>query len=291
MSEAFLVTVFFLTFIWNGYGILSSGKMMLNKKAKTMKRLEDKVFIMTGAARGIGAAGCKRMAEEGAIVVATDVIDDEGIALKDEIVGNGGSAAYQHLDVSNEKQVEEVLSSVRDEYGKIDGLVNNAGISGVNKPTHEISLEEWQKVIDININGVFLCTRHIIPHLQDNGGGRIINLSSIYGIISAGDIPPYHASKGAVRLMTKTDALLYAKDNIMVNSIHPGFIWTPLVEAMGEESEEGVEKFRKGLDAMHPVGHVGEPDDIAWGIVFLASDESKFMTGSELVIDGGYTCK
>jgi len=291
MSEAFLVTVFFLTFIWNGYGILSSGKMMLNKKAKTMKRLEDKVFIMTGAARGIGAAGCKRMAEEGAIVVATDVIDDEGIALKDEIVGNGGSAAYQHLDVSNEKQVEEVLSSVRDEYGKIDGLVNNAGISGVNKPTHEISLEEWQKVIDININGVFLCTRHIIPHLQDNGGGRIINLSSIYGIISAGDIPPYHASKGAVRLMTKTDALLYAKDNIMVNSIHPGFIWTPLVEAMGEESEEGVEKFRKGLDALHPVGHVGEPDDIAWGIVFLASDESKFMTGSELVIDGGYTCK
>ena len=256
-----------------------------------MKRLEDKVFIMTGAARGIGAAGCKRMAEEGASMVVSDVLDDEGIALKDEIVKDGGSATYRHLDVSNEKQVELMFSDVREEYGKIDGIVNNAGISGVNKPTHEITLEEWQKVIDININGVFLCTRHIIPHLRDNGGGRIINLSSIYGIISAGDIPPYHASKGAVRLMTKTDALLYAKDNIMVNSIHPGFVWTPLVEAMGEESEGGVEQFRKELDALHPVGHVGEPDDIAWGIVFLASDESKFMTGSELVIDGGYTCK
>ncbi|MFO7756102.1 MAG: glucose 1-dehydrogenase [Bacteroidales bacterium] len=256
-----------------------------------MKRLEDKVFIMTGAARGIGASGCKLMASEGASVAVTDVLDDEGMALKDEIVKAGGTASYHHLDVSNEKQVEEVFAAVKDEYGKIDGIVNNAGISGVNKPTHEISLEEWQKVIDININGVFLCTRHIIPYLRDNGGGKIINLSSIYGIVSAGDIPPYHASKGAVRLMTKTDAILYAKDNILVNSLHPGFVWTPLVEAMGEESEAGVEKFREELDKLHPIGHVGEPDDIGWGIVFLASDESKFMTGSELVIDGGYTCK
>jgi NAD(P)-dependent dehydrogenase (short-subunit alcohol dehydrogenase family) len=127
--------------------------------------------------------------------------------------------------------------------------------------------------------------------MKENGGGNIVNLSSIYGIIGAPDVPPYHASKGAVRLMTKTDALLYAKDKIRVNSVHPAYIWTPLVEKMGKESEEGVEKFRENLDSLHPIGHVGEPDDIAYGIVYLASDEAKFVTGSELVIDGGYTCK
>jgi len=145
--------------------------------------------------------------------------------------------------------------------------------------------------MDINVKGVFFCIKHVVPAMKENKGGSIINLSSIYGIIGAGDIPPYHASKGAVRLMTKNDALIYAKDNIRVNSVHPGFICTPLVEEMGKESEEGVEKFRENLDSLHPIGHVGEPDDIAHGIVYLASDEAKFLTGSELVIDGGYTCK
>ena len=127
--------------------------------------------------------------------------------------------------------------------------------------------------------------------MREAGGGSIVNLSSIYGIISAPDIPPYHASKGAVRLMTKTDALLYASDGIRVNSVHPGYIWTPLVEDLGKKSEEGLEAFRSKLDSLHPLGHVGEPDDIAWGIVYLASDEAKFVTGSELVIDGGYTAQ
>ncbi len=262
-----------------------------NSKMQTMKRLENKVVLMTGGSLGIGREGCKKLAQEGATVAITDIADDEGQELKKEIVDDGGKAGYWHLDVSDEEEVQSVFSRVKDQFGKIDVLVNNAGISGVNKPTHEISLEEWQKVIDINVNGVFLCTKHVIPYMKDQGGGNIINLSSIYGIISAPDIPPYHASKGAVRLMTKTDAILYAGDNVRVNSIHPGFIWTPLVEAMGEESEEGPEQFRKNLDALHPIGHIGEPEDIAWGIVFLASDESKFMTGSELVIDGGYTCK
>jgi len=246
---------------------------------------------MTGGALGIGAAGCRQLAAEGAAVAITDILDDEGKKLKDEIVNDGGRAAFWHLDISDEKEVSEVFFEIKEEFGKIDVLVNNAGISGVNKPTHEISLEEWQKVISINLNGVFLCTKQVIPYLRENGEGNIINLSSIYGIISAGDVPPYHASKGAVRLMTKTDAIIYSKDNIRVNSIHPGFIWTPMVEEMGKESEEGVEKFRENLDALHPIGHVGEPDDIAWGIVYMASDESKFLTGSELVIDGGYTSK
>ena len=146
-------------------------------------------------------------------------------------------------------------------------------------------------MIAINVRGVFLCTKHAIPHLRRAGSGCIVNLSSIYGIISAPDIPPYHASKGAVRLMTKTDALLYAKDKIRVNSVHPGFIWTPLVEELGRNSPEGLEAFRRELDGRHPIGHVGDPDDIAHGIVYLASDEAKFVTAAELVIDGGYTAQ
>jgi NAD(P)-dependent dehydrogenase (short-subunit alcohol dehydrogenase family) len=141
------------------------------------------------------------------------------------------------------------------------------------------------------VRGVFFCTKHAIPVMQQGGGGSIINLSSIYGIVGAPDIPPYHASKGAVGLMTKTDALLYAKDHIRVNSIHPGYIWTPLVEELGERSDMGVEAFRKQLDSLHPIGNVGEPEDIAYGAVYLGSKESKFVTGSELVIDGGYTAQ
>ncbi|MDF1572887.1 MAG: glucose 1-dehydrogenase [Bacteroidales bacterium] len=256
-----------------------------------MKRLEKKVVLVTGGSLGIGREGCRKLAQEGATVAITDIADEEGQELKQEIENEGGKAAYWHLDVSDEDAVQKVFSRVNEKFGSIDVLVNNAGISGVNKPTHEIELDEWQKVIAINVNGVFLCTKHVIPFMKKNGKGNIINMSSIYGIISAPDIPPYHASKGAVRLMTKTDAIQYAKDNIRVNSIHPGFIWTPLVRAMGEASEVGVEQFRKNLDALHPIGHIGEPEDIAWGIVFLASEESKFMTGTELVIDGGYTCK
>lgn len=127
--------------------------------------------------------------------------------------------------------------------------------------------------------------------MKESDGGSIINLSSIYGLVGAPDLPPYHASKGAVRVMSKTDALFYAEDNIRVNSVHPGFIWTPLVEAMGKESPQGVDAFREELDSLHPIGHVGEPEDIANGVLYLASDESKFVTGSELVIDGGYTAK
>lgn len=256
-----------------------------------MKRLNDKVAIVTGGSLGIGKAACKMLAKEGAVVAITDIKKEEGEKLAEEIKNEGGKAIYRNLDVSNENQVKEVFAEIKNEFGKIDVLVNNAGISGVNKPTHEITEEEWDKLMSINVKGVFFCIKHVVPALKENNGGSIINLSSIYGIIGAGDIPPYHASKGAVRLMTKNDALIYAKDNIRVNSVHPGFIWTPLVEQMGKESEEGLEKFRKNLDSLHPLGHVGEPDDIAHGIVYLASDEAKFLTGSELVIDGGYTCK
>ena len=169
--------------------------------------------------------------------------------------------------------------------------MNNAGIAGPNKPTHKITENEWDRVQAVNVKGVFFCTKHVIPFMRKADGGSIINLSSIYGLIGAADVPPYHASKGAVRLMTKNDALLYAKDRIRVNSVHPGYIWTPMVESIAKASGQSMDAFRKEIDALHPLGHVGEPNDIAYGILYLASDESKFVTGSELVIDGGYTAR
>ena len=161
-------------------------------------------------------------------------------------------------------------------------------VLGTNKPTDEVTEAEWDKVMSTDVKGVFFCTKHVIPFMRKARGGSIINLSSIYGLVGAGDAPPYHAAKGAVRLMTKNDATLYAKDNIRVNSIHPGAIWTPMVEALAQETG-GRKEFEKTMSAKHPLGHLGEPEDIGWGIVYLASDESKFVTGSELVIDGGYT--
>jgi NAD(P)-dependent dehydrogenase (short-subunit alcohol dehydrogenase family) len=255
-----------------------------------MGRIENKVAVVTGGARGIGHAICLLFAREGAAVAVTDVIDDEGRQVANQIRKAGGTAEFWHLDTSQEDEVQRVFSEISERLGAIQVLVNNAGISGPNKPTHEIDGEGWDRVIAVNVKGVFLCTKHAVPQMQQ-GGGSIINLSSIYGIIGAPDLPPYHASKGAVRLMTKTDALLYAREGIRVNSIHPGYIWTPLVAELAESSGEGVDNFRRQLDAKHPIGHVGQPDDIAYGALYLASDESKFVTGSELVIDGGYTAQ
>jgi len=256
-----------------------------------MDRVKDKVAFVTGAAVGIGRSASILLAREGAQVVVADIVDDKGEQTAAAIQEEGGKATYRHCNVADEGDVRDSLRAASQEYGRVDILVNNAGISGVDKPTHAISVEEWETLMSVNVKGVFLCTKHVIPYMKALGGGSIINLSSIYGIIGAGDIPPYHASKGAVRLMTKNDAVLYATDNIRVNSIHPGFIWTPLVEEMASDNGEDPAAYRKQLDAKHPIGHVGEPDDIGWGVVYLASDEAKFVTGSELVIDGGYTAR
>lgn len=256
-----------------------------------MKRVENKVALVTGAARGIGKACAELLAREGASVALTDVIDDEGEAVADGIRKDGGSAMYWHLDVSEEAQVKQVVDEIAEEFGGLDVLVNNAGISGADKPTHELTEEEWDEVQDVNVKGVFFCTKHAIPHLKKEAGGSIINLSSIYGILGGPDVPPYHASKGAVRLMAKTDALLYAKDGIRVNSVHPGYIWTPMVEEHLSKMEGDLEELKQQMADLHPVGHMGEPEDIGWAVVYLASDESKFVTGEELVVDGGYTAR
>lgn len=256
-----------------------------------MDRLKGLVAIVTGGALGIGRAASLLMAREGASVAVTDVLDAQGEKTVADIQAAGGRAEYWHLDVSKESEVQSVFGKIKARFGKIDVLVNNAGISGANKPTHEVTEAEWDKLMAVNVKGVFFCTKHAIPHMKANRGGSIINLSSIYGLIGAADVPPYHASKGAVRLMSKNDALIYAADNIRVNSVHPGFIWTPMVENFAKESGMGKQQADKTLGAKHPLGHVGEPDDIAWGIVYLASAESKFVTGAELVIDGGYTAQ
>jgi NAD(P)-dependent dehydrogenase (short-subunit alcohol dehydrogenase family) len=255
-----------------------------------MGRVENKVAVVTGGALGIGRAACLLLAKEGAKVAVTDVLEEESAEVVREIEAEGGTAKFWRLDVAIEADVKKVFADIQKTFGDITVLVNNAGISGANKPTHEITEAEWDRVMAVNVKGPFFCTKHAVPQMKKAGKGSIVNLSSIYGLISSMDVPPYHASKGALRLMTKTDALFYAHDNIRVNSVHPGFIWTPMVEnhlkTLGD-----VEAGRQAIAGLHPIGRMGEPDDIAYAILYLASDESKFVTGSELVVDGGYTAK
>jgi NAD(P)-dependent dehydrogenase (short-subunit alcohol dehydrogenase family) len=253
-------------------------------------RLSNKVALVTGGALGIGRAACLRLAQEGARVAVTDVVEKEALDVVEAITGAGGQAHFWRLDVSSEANVRKVFAGVDRAFGRLDVLVNNAGISGANKPTHELTEGEWDALMAVNVKGVFFCTKHAVPLMMQSGGGSIINLSSIYGLISAPDVPAYHASKGAVRLMAKTDALLYAPHKIRVNSVHPGFVWTPMVEHYLNALPDPAAA-RAAVDARHPLGHMGEADDVAWGIVYLASDEAKFVTGTELVIDGGYTAQ
>lgn len=258
-----------------------------------MGRVGGKVALVTGGGAGIGRSASILLAREGARVAVTDVRDDDGRRLVKEIEAGGGQARYWHLDVSREEAVRSVFAEVAEAFGPVTVLVNNAGISGVNKPTHEITEAEWDAVMAVNVKGVFFCTKHAVPQMIRAGGGSIVNLSSVYGLVGAPDSPPYHASKGAVRLMSKTDALLYAADRIRVNSVHPGFIWTPMVENFLRSSGNPAEGRRAlvALVALHPLGHLGDPDDVGYAILYLASDESKFITGSELVVDGGYTAR
>lgn len=256
-------------------------------------RAEGKVAIVTGSTYGIGEAIAKVLAEEGAVSIITGRTQEEGKKGVQEIVQAGGKADYYPLDVTDEERVKEVARAVYEKYGRIDILVNNAGIAGPNKPTHEYTRAEWEMVFDVNVTGAFLCTKYVVPYMQRQKSGNIVYISSIYGIIGAPDVPAYHATKAANRVMAKIDALLYAKDNIRVNSVHPGFIWTPMVENFLKEQSTktgaSIEELRKGLDSLHPIGHIGEPDDIAYGVLYLVSDEAKFVTGTELIIDGGYT--
>ena len=258
-----------------------------------MDRVRDKVALVTGGALGLGEASARMLAREGATVVLTDIKDEEGAAVARSIEAEGGRALYLHHDVASEADWKAVIQRTIAEFKRLDVLVNNAGV-GVGAPPEEQTLEQWRWLMSVNLDGVFLGTKHAILAMKERPpkGGSIINLSSIEGLVGDPNLGAYNASKGGVRLYTKSVALYCAKSglNIRVNSIHPGYIWTPMVENYLRE-HGGVAEGRKAVDAMHPIGHMGEPDDIAYGVVYLASDESKFITGAELVIDGGYTAQ
>lgn len=258
-----------------------------------MNRVGNKVAIVTGAAMGLGAAAARMLVREGASVVLTDIKDREGEELTRAINADGGKALYLHHDVASEQDWKRIVEQTITSFGRLDVLVNNAGVALGGAP-EEQTLQQWRWLMSINLDGVFLGTKHAILAMKAHPpkGGSIINLSSIEGLIGDPNLSAYNASKGAVRLYTKSVALYCAKArlDIRVNSIHPGYIWTPMVENyLGSHGD--IAAGRASIDAMHPIGHVGEPDDIAYGVVYLASDESKFVTGSELVIDGGYTAQ
>lgn len=244
-------------------------------------RLEGKVALITGGSRGQGEAEVDLFVKEGAKVIIADILDNEGEKLEAKINEQGGEAIYVHLDVSSATEWAYAIEKSLEAFGKIDILVNNAGIAvwGTNDDTTE---EIWDRVMDINAKGVHLGTKHVIPIMQKIGGGSIINISSISGLRGQKSIQPvYNASKGAIRIYTKSVAVQYGKDGIRVNSIHPGSVDTDMI-AHRLADDLARERILKS-----PLQRVGKPIEIAYGALFLASDESAFMTGSEMVIDGG----
>ena len=258
-----------------------------------MSRVAGKVALVTGGAAGIGEATARLLAREGARVMVTDIDDAAGNAVADSISAAGGQAIYLHHDVSSERHWEAAVRIAVERFGRLDVLVNNAGIARSGPPEEE-SLEGWRQLMSVNLDGVFLGTRQAILAMkaQSPAGGSIINISSIEGLVGDPNLGTYNASKGGVRLYTKSVAIYCAGAglDIRVNSVHPGYVWTPMVEAYLQEQANPVAA-RAAIEALHPVGHMGEPDDIAYGILYLASDEARFVTGAELVIDGGYTAQ
>jgi NAD(P)-dependent dehydrogenase (short-subunit alcohol dehydrogenase family) len=247
-----------------------------------MGRVDGKVALISGAARGLGASQAVLFAREGAGVVLGDILDEPGQQVAESIRAAGGNAVYVHLDVTSEADWRNALHVTLERFGSLNVLVNNAGVP-LRKTLLDTSEQEWDEVLAINLKGAFLGTKVAIPALRQAGGGSIINMSSVSGIIASTGAA-YGASKGAVRLLTKSTALTYAKDGIRCNSVHPG----PMDTEVNRESQLDAAKWAERMRNV-PLGRIGQPAEVAYGVLYLASDESSYVTGSELVIDGGST--
>ena len=252
-----------------------------------MGRLDGKVAIISGGARGQGETEARLFVREGAKVVIGDLLDDVGRKVEAEIRESGAEATYLHLDVTEEDDWRAAVDQAVNRYGKLDILVNNAGIlirRGIEDTTEEV----WDRIMDVNAKGVLWGVKHAVPAMRQAGGGSIVNISSIAGLVAdpGGGSVSYTASKGAVRLLTKAAAIQYAREGIRCNSVHPGPIDTDMIRDTLTDPERVEERLRRV-----PLGRVGTSEDVAYGVLFLASDESSFVTGSELVIDGGITAQ
>jgi 3(or 17)beta-hydroxysteroid dehydrogenase len=247
-----------------------------------MSRVADKVVLVTGAASGIGRSTAKLLAAEGATVIVSDIDRAGGLETVQQI---GGKARFEEHDTAQEADWKRIVDGILEREGKLNGLVNNAGIAGPFPATFETeTVEQWQKILSVNVQGVFLGCKHSVPALRQSGGGSIVNTSSLAAFLGTPDLSAYGASKGAVRQFTKTVAMDCARKGYKVrcNSVHPGIIMTPMGQGILPD-EKKRERMRKHI----PLGEFGAPEDIAYGILYLISDESRFVTGTELVIDGG----
>ena len=248
-------------------------------------RLEGKVALITGAAHGMGAEEARLFAREGAKVAIADIREDDARKVEAEIAEAGGEAMVIMLDVTKEDQWEVSVSAVVARFGKLDILVNNAGISGSGERDHG-STDAWDRLMDVNAKSVFLGMKHSIPEMEKVGGGAIVNISSISGFVGQEGIHPgYNASKGAVRLVTKAAAVQHAKNGIRVNSVHPGML-PPMLTSFQKGDPN-----RDAMNAAVPMGREGKPIEVANAVLFLASDEASYITGTELIVDGGFTAK
>ena len=248
-------------------------------------RLDNKVALISGGARGIGAAVAKIFAQEGAQLVICDILEDEGRKTAEEITAAGGECVFVRLDVTSETDWAQAAAEVTSRFGRLDILVNNAGIYRAHI-VEETTAAEWDQVMNINAKGGFFGTKYAIPAMREAGGGSIVNISSVAGLVGSRQTTAYTASKGAVRLFTKSTAIQYASDGIRANSVHPGTIVTPMTEGFLAAST-----MRQDRMDRTPLKRVGRPEDVAYGALYLASDEASFVTGSELVIDGGRTAE
>ncbi len=249
-------------------------------------RLQDKVAVISGGARGMGAAEAKLFASEGCNVIIGDVLKEESLKTVSDIRGNGGTCTFVQLDVRKERDWENMMAHVMKEYGKIDILVNNAGLTSEGN-VENLSLEEWNRVMDVNLTGVFLGCKQVLPSMRLAKSGSIINISSQLGFVgNDSSNPAYQASKGAVRIFTKNVAVRYAPYNVRCNSIHPGPVDTPMTETARSDK-----KFLASLIGKIPMGRIGLPEEVAWAVLYLASDESSYVTGIELLVDGGWVAQ